>query len=261
MTILLANAAAILTLMLVVWLISIPLRNVSIIDPVWGLGFVMVAGLTYFMASQNAEVCYLLPLLVTIWGLRLFAYLAWRNWGEDEDKRYAEMREKRSGNFWWISLFMVFLLQGVLMWIISLPLQIGIPQNPGVVNFWTFLGSGLWVLGFFFEVVGDWQMARFKAKPENKGEVLNSGLWRYTRHPNYFGEFCLWWGFWVLSISAGGPYWTVISPIIMSFLLLYVSGVTLLERHMKKDKPKYEEYTRRTNAFFPWFPKSKSSAT
>ncbi|MCG6155206.1 DUF1295 domain-containing protein [Rubinisphaera margarita] len=261
MTILLANAAAILTLMLLVWLISIPLRNVSIIDPVWGLGFVIVAWVTYLMSVQTGEVCYLLPVLVAIWGLRLFGYLAWRSWGEEEDKRYAEMRARRPDNFWWISLFMVFLLQGVLMWIISLPLQLGIPRNPGVVNVWTFLGTGLWMIGFFFEVIGDWQMARFKANPENQGEVLNSGLWRYTRHPNYFGEFCLWWGFWVLSISAGGPYWTVISPINMSFLLLHVSGVTLLERHMRKDKPKYEEYTRRTNAFFPWFPRTESAAT
>ncbi|MBV07592.1 MAG: hypothetical protein CMN21_00055 [Rubinisphaera sp.] len=142
------------------------------------------------------------------------------------------------------------------MWIISLPLQIGIPQNPGVVNAFTFAGSAVWLIGFFFESVGDWQMARFKSNPDNKGQVLNTGLWRYTRHPNYFGDFCVWWGFWIISISAGGPYWTILSPIVMSIFLMYVSGVTLLEKDLKESKPKYEEYIQRTNAFFPGLPQT-----
>ncbi|WP_339741876.1 DUF1295 domain-containing protein [uncultured Rubinisphaera sp.] len=256
MSLLLINAGVILGLMILMWLISLPLKDVSIIDLVWGLGFVLIAWTTYGIAIQNGKVCYLLPLLVTIWGVRLSGYLALRNVGHEEDKRYARMRENVGPTFPLVSLFTVFLLQGVLMWIISLPLQIGIPQNPGVVNAFTFAGSAVWLIGFFFESVGDWQMARFKSNPDNKGQVLNTGLWRYTRHPNYFGDFCVWWGFWILSISAGGPYWTVLSPIVMSIFLMYVSGVTLLEKDLKESKPKYEEYIQRTNAFFPGLPQT-----
>ncbi len=256
MSLLLINAGVILGLMILIWLISLPLKDVSIIDLVWGLGFVLIAWTTYGIAIQSGKVCYLLPLLVTIWGVRLSGYLALRNVGHGEDKRYAKMREKVGSTFPMVSLFTVFLLQGVVMWTVSLPLQIGIPQNPGVLNAFTLIGSFVWMVGIFFEAVGDWQMARFKSNPDNKGKVLDTGLWRYTRHPNYFGDFCVWWGFWLLSISAGGPYWTVLSPIVMSIFLMYVSGVTLLEKDLKESKPKYEEYIQRTNAFFPGMPRT-----
>jgi len=254
MSILLTNAIVIAAAMILLWLISLAMKDVSIIDLFWGTGFVVIAWISYGMSVGEKDVCYLLPLLVTVWGLRLSGYLGYRNLGHGEDKRYANMR---SGNEKWFpltSLFTVFLLQGAIMWVVALPLQIGIPRNPGVVNVGTYVGSALWLIGFFFEAVGDWQMHRFKANPENKGEVLQSGLWRYTRHPNYFGDFCVWWGFWILSISPGGPYWTVISPIVMSILLLKISGVSLLESDLKESKPGYREYIERTNAFFPWFP-------
>lgn len=258
MELMLWNAAAIGGLMLLLWLVSLPLRDVSIVDIFWGPGYVLVAWLSYSYSIATQKTCYLLPLLVTLWGLRLGGYLLYRNWGKGEDKRYAKMRERNPG-FSFLSLFYVFGLQGLLMWIISLPLQLGIPDNRGVVNAFTFIGTGLWLLGIFFEAVGDWQMARFQAKEENQGEVLNTGLWRYTRHPNYFGDFLVWWGFYVLAISPGGQYWTVIGPIIMSILLMKVSGVTLLEKDLKESKPGYAEYVERTNAFFPWFPKPAES--
>lgn len=252
---LLLNAVLILLMMGLLWLVSVVLRDVSIVDIFWGPGFVMVAWVTYLRSVESQPTCYLLPLVVTLWGLRLGIHLAIRNWGRGEDFRYAAMRQRAGRRFVGLSLFTVFGLQGVVMWVISLPLQFGIPANPGVVNAFTFLGSGLWFLGLFFETVGDWQLARFRADPTNQGRVLNQGLWRYTRHPNYFGDFLVWWGFWLLAISPGGNFWTILSPIIMSVFLLYVSGVTLLEKSLRQSRPDYVEYARKTNAFFPWFPR------
>ena len=259
MTILITSAWIILTCVILLWLISIPLRNVSIIDLFWGSGFVMVAWLSYFSARIEGKVCYLLPLLVTIWGLRLSLYLAKRNVGHGEDKRYAAMRQHAGPKFVFTSLFSVFLLQGLIMWVISLPLQIGIPRNPGVLNGLTIAGSLLWAFGFLMEAVGDWQLARFKSNPENRGKVFDRGLWRYTRHPNYFGDCCQWWAFWILSISPGGPYWTLISPLLMTGLLLIVSGVSLLEKDLSRSKPEYARYISRTSPFIPWPPRKTDS--
>ncbi len=259
-TILLANAAAILTMMLVVWLISIPLRDVSLIDLAWGLGFVLVAWTTFGLSASrpSAELspAWLLPLLATVWGLRLSGYLAWRNLGHGEDKRYAAMRAARPQSFWWQSLLMVFGLQAVVMWIISLPLQFGIAQP---AMHWTWLhvaGGCVWLVGLIFEAVGDWQLARFRQRPENRGQVCDRGLWRYTRHPNYFGDFCIWWGLYLIAIAAGQHVWTIISPTLMSLFLMKVSGVTLLEQTLTHDKPGYADYIRRTNAFFPGLPRT-----
>ncbi len=262
---LLTNASVVTSLMVMVWLVSLPLRNASIIDLVWGLGFAAVAWNTFAVAvSRNmislenlfsAPSAWLLPVLTSIWGFRLSAYLAWRNHGQPEDKRYAAMREKRASSFWWRSLYLVFLLQAVLLWGISLPLQYGI-------NFaetgWTWLhvaGLILFCIGMCFEAIGDWQLARFKSQPENQGRVLDTGLWRYTRHPNYFGDFCVWWGFYLISIAHGAQVWTVFSPLLMSLLLMRVSGVTLLEQTMSQ-KPAFAQYARRTSPFFPWPPTS-----
>ncbi|MEW4489945.1 DUF1295 domain-containing protein [Thalassoglobus sp. JC818] len=246
------NAAAIGILMLATWIVSIPLRNVSIVDFVWGMGFVIVGWITYGLSvSTYSTTQLLLPCLTTIWGVRLTLYLVWRNSGQPEDKRYVSMRNSRGESFWWQSLFTVFLLQGVVMWVVSLPLQAGIANHQAGWTLLTIAGLMLWGIGLSFESIGDWQLARFRSNPENEGKVLQSGLWKYTRHPNYFGDFCVWWGIYLIAIAHGENYWTAIGPIVMSIFLMQISGVRLLEKSLSQDKPEYAEYARRTNAFFP----------
>lgn len=253
---LLLNACLIAGLMLVVWLISLPLKDVSIIDIVWGFGFVLVAWATYFTGPETGQ-SLLIPLLVTAWGLRLSAYLAWRKIGEPEDFRYREMRDGNPNSFPIRSLLTIFALQGLLMWIIALPLQTVHPTGTAPLLL-TLCGALIWVAGFVFESLGDWQLARFKADPANAGRVMDRGLWYYTRHPNYFGDFLIWWGFYVLALAQGSPWWTIVGPIVMSILLMRVSGVTLLERSLKIRKEGYAGYVARTSAFFPWWPRNAS---
>ena len=248
-------AVAICILMFAVWLISLPLRDVSIVDLVWGLGFAVVAWTSYFTSHGNGPDRWLLPLLTTIWAVRLSGYLALRNHGQPEDKRYAAMRERAGSRFPMQSLVTIFGLQGVIMWLVSLPLQVGIRESTGN---WTILhavGLLLWAIGVSFETFGDWQLARFKSNPSNSGKVLNTGLWRYTRHPNYFGDFMVWWGFYFLAIAEGQPLWTIVGPVLMSFFLMKVSGVPMLEKTLTKTRAGYGDYIATTNAFFPWFPK------
>ena len=194
---------------------------------------------------------WLLIILVTIWGLRLSLYLLWRNWGHGEDRRYAAMRQNHGPRFWWVSLFTVFLLQAIILWFVSLPIQFA-AIAPGPINMTLFdvAGIAFWSVGLFFEAVGDWQLARFKSDPLNSGRVMDRGLWKYTRHPNYFGDFCIWWGIYLIAAS-GGAAWTIASPLLMSLLLMKVSGVTLLESTITDRRPEYADYRRRTNAFFP----------
>ena len=251
--VLLFNASVIAGLMLAVWLISLPLKDVSVIDIAWGPGFVLVAWGSCFAADTSVEDL-LLPLLTTIWGLRLGGHLAWRKIGSGEDFRYCDMRERHPQTFPVLSLLTVFALQGIIMWIVALPLQTVNPDKaPSVVL--TIIGVLLWIAGFLFESIGDRQLSRFKSDPTNEGRVMDGGLWRYTRHPNYFGDFLVWWGLYVLSLTAGGHWWSVVGPLVMSALLLKVSGVTLLEKSLKVRKEGYVEYVARTNAFFPWWPR------
>lgn len=246
----------ILASMTLLWIISLALRNSSIVDIFWGAGFVITAWVYYALTPDGYLLRKLiLSSLVTIWGLRLSLYILWRNWGEEEDFRYRKWREEAGGQWWWRSLFKVFLLQGVLLWIVSTPLLAAqFSRTPTRITWLEVLAVVVWLIGFFFESVGDFQLARFKSKPENKGTVLRSGVWRYTRHPNYFGDAAQWWGYFLFSLAAGG-YWTIFSPIIMTLLLMRVSGVTLLERTLKETKPGYKEYVESTSAFVPWFPK------
>jgi steroid 5-alpha reductase family enzyme len=191
---------------------------------------------------------------VTIWGLRLTAYITWRNWARGEDYRYREMRERNGSRFRWTSLVTVFGLQAVLLWIIGLAL---LPAARGMAS-WTgwlaWAGMGLWSIGFYFEAVGDWQLARFRARRTSQGRVLDTGLWRYTRHPNYFGDACVWWGFYCFA-AAQGAWWAVFSPVVMTLLLFRVSGVSLLEKTLVETKPRYRDSVARTSAFIPWPPR------
>jgi steroid 5-alpha reductase family enzyme len=249
----LLNACLIAALMLAMWLISLPLNDVSIVDIAWGLGFVLTAWASYFAAAApHADP--LVPLLTTIWGLRLSAHLARRNIGGGEDFRYAAMRERHPRSFPLLSLLTVFALQGTLMWVVALPLQTVGPAGPPLAAL-RIVGVLLWGAGFLFESIGDWQLARFKSDRANAGRVFDRGLWRYTRHPNYFGDFLVWWGLYFLSLASGGRWWSVVGPVVMSVLLLRISGVTLLESTLRSSKEGYPEYIARTNAFFPWRPK------
>jgi steroid 5-alpha reductase family enzyme len=248
---------AICTLMLLAWFVSLKRRDASIVDPLWGLGFVTVAWLSVKLHTPVSLRAWLLLAMTTIWGLRLSLFLWWRNSGKPEDYRYATMRAKYGDRFAWISLFTVFLLQAVLLWVVSLPVQAGIAaRDPQPWGWFDAVGVALWSVGLFFEATSDWQLARFRSSPENRGHVMDQGLWRYTRHPNYFGDFCVWWGLYLVAVAAGA-WWTVLSPIVMSGLLIKVSGVSLLEHTITERRPDYAAYKARTNAFFPWLPKSR----
>lgn len=248
-------AAVIGGLMGITWLVSIIRRDVSIVDIVWGMGFALVAMAVYWKAGPDNGMALLPVALTVVWAGRLSIHLAIRNWGSPEDFRYAAMREKWGRLFPIVSLFTVFGLQGLIMWIVSLPLQAGIVQTRQPILLLLVAGIGLWLVGVFFETVGDWQLARFKSDPQNKGQVLKTGLWQYTRHPNYFGDFLVWWGLFLVAVSLSGAWWTMISPLLMSVLLMKVSGVSLLEKTLKKSKSGYADYVRSTNAFFPWWPR------
>lgn len=247
--------AAILSMMTFLWLISVKIRNVSIVDLFWGFGFV-VAAAVYFIFSEGFETRkILLMTLVAIWGLRLSIYLAWRNLGKGEDFRYQKFRKDFGEHrYWWYSFFSVFLLQGVLMWLISAPLlgaQFYPDDSLGILDF---IGIAIWIIGFVFEAGGDLQLARFKVNPANKGKVLSTGFWHYTRHPNYFGDAAVWFGYALICLSAGS-YIPVLGSVLMTALIIKVSGVALLEKTLNTSKPGYQEYVRKTSAFIPWSPK------
>jgi steroid 5-alpha reductase family enzyme len=253
------GALVILGFMAIIWVASLILRNSSVVDVFWGPGFV-VANWTYFAFTPGGFPArkWLISILVTIWGLRLGLYILWRNWGKPEDFRYQKWREEAGRKWWWTSFFKVFLLQGLLMWIISAPLLAAqISPTPSRLTALDFVAILVWAIGFFFEAVGDLQLARFKANPANKGKVLASGVWRYTRHPNYFGDATQWWGYYLIAAAASGGFWTIFSPILMTTLLLRVSGVALLEKSLKEAKPGYREYVETTSAFIPWFPRKR----
>jgi len=250
--ILTVNLVVVMGLMVLLWLVSLARRDASVADVFWGTGFVIVAWLSGLQAGRFDARTVLVVALTTIWGLRLSLHLLWRSWGRGEDRRYRAMREKHGTRFGLVSLGTVFFLQGGILWFVSLPVQAAAWQPIARSPLWLadFLGCSLWTLGFAFEVVGDWQLARFNADPANRGQVLCRGLWRYTRHPNYFGDFCVWWGLFLIA-AAGGAWWIVGSPLLMSWLLMRVSGVPLLEKDMAERRPGYADYVARTNAFFP----------
>jgi len=246
----------IISLLTILWLISVFIKNVSIVDIFWGMGFLFI-NLYYFLASDEFYTRKIILLvLVTLWALRLSIYLAWRNIGKGEDYRYHEFRKKYGEErYWWVSFFQVFLLQGILIVLVSLPLlATNFETQNDYLNLFDYLAILFWVIGFIFESVGDYQLSKFKMNPNNKGKVLNTGLWKYTRHPNYFGDTMVWWAYAFFSIASQN-YWSFIGSIIMTLLIVKVSGVALLEKSLKDKKLEYLEYIRKTNSFFPWFPK------
>ncbi len=260
-TILSYSAAVIFGLMILLWVVSLILRNSSIVDIFWGAGFVISAWVYFFLTPDGLlSRKILISSLTTIWGLRLTIHVLVRNWGKGEDFRYQKWRKESSGIWWWKSLFQVFILQGFLMWIISTPLLASqFSTLSSKLTVLDFIGLAFWIIGFFFESAGDLQLVRFRKDPTKKGLVLNTGVWRYTRHPNYFGDSTQWWAYYLISFSAGG-WWTIFSPVIMTLFLIKVSGVAMLERTLKETRPGYREYMESTSAFIPWFPKKTKSS-
>ncbi len=256
-----ATGAFVASFMVSVWLVSLWKRDASIVDISWGLGFAGIALVTFAVAEGPLARRALVTALAVIWGVRLGGYLLWRALGKAEDFRYQAMRRYWGARFPLISLFTVFGLQGVLMWIVSLPLQVAQRASASADFAWfDAVGIALWLVGMFFESIGDLQLVRFKADPANAGRVMDRGLWRYTRHPNYFGDCLVWWGLFALALSTPGGAYTVVGPIVMTILLRRVSGVALLERSLVKRRPGYAEYVARTRPFVPGPPRAPRSS-
>lgn len=258
MSLYLYGLSGMMALGVLTWLLSLCKRDVSIVDSIWSLMFLAAALIYAFNVTLETR-GWLVLILVSLWALRLSLHLTWRNWGEPEDRRYRVIREKYSPRFGIKSLFIIFVFQALLASIAALPLLPAMAQSPAPLGLIDAVALLLWLIGMSFETIGDWQLARFKANPDNQGKVMQSGLWRYTRHPNYFGEWCIWLGFYLLAVPAGG-WWTIVSPLLMTFLLLRFSGVSLLEQDIGERRPAYRDYIRRTNAFFPGPQKSGAAS-
>lgn len=250
------NLIAVMLMMMTGWFFSVYRRNVTIVDSLWGLGFVLIAWITWLQADGYWGRKLLLAGLTTIWGVRLTLYLTWRNHGKGEDPRYAKWRRAGGDIFWLTSLFKVFLLQAIFLWVIALAVQAGQTRPaPAQLTVTDVIGALIWGVGFVFEAVGDAQLAKFKSKPENQGKVMDCGLWRYSRHPNYFGECLIWWGLFIIVMADSQLWWTVVSPMIVTVVLLKMTGIPLTEKLMVEKRPGYQHYIDHTPAFFPWIPK------
>ncbi|HPA50340.1 MAG TPA: DUF1295 domain-containing protein [Thermoanaerobaculia bacterium] len=251
------NAALVLALMTVLWVASVRLRDASLVDPWWSIAFLLVAAHTALRTGLTPGKALLLA-AVAAWSLRLFLHLFLRSLGKPEDPRYAAFRAKYGPErYGWFSFFQVFLLQGALVVVVSAPLQVaGAAPAPDPISVTDLLGLALFLAGFGIEAVADAQLARYrraraKGVPSAPGPVLDTGLWRFSRHPNYFGDALLWWGFWLFALDAAWGWATVFAPALMTFLLVKVSGVAMLDAHMAAKKPEYAEYMRRTSGFVP----------
>ncbi|MCU0244363.1 MAG: DUF1295 domain-containing protein [Acidobacteria bacterium] len=257
----LGASAALVALYMTAWFaVALVKKDNSVADIAWGPGFVLVAAYTFFFRRTSLLLPLLVTALVAVWGLRLASHIFQRNWDKGEDPRYAAWRAKWGRTFLWRSYLQVFLLQGLFMLVIALPVVLvntyRWDRPPGAVpgGFVALAGALVWALGFFFEAVGDAQLARFKRDPANKGRIMDRGLWRYTRHPNYFGESLMWWGIFLIALEVPIGWLAIASPVLITFLLAKVSGVPLLEKRYAGN-PAFQDYARRTSAFVPWFPK------
>lgn len=242
-----------LSFSIICFIISLILKRSDIADTFWGIGFIIIV-ISSFFTNRNLQLSNLIiNTLVILWGVRLSYHIFSRNLKKEEDIRYIEMKKSWGKNFYIMSYLQIFLLQSLLMYIIALPIIIS-NSNIGNINFVTFLGFIVWLLGFIFESVGDWQLKNFIKKPENKGKIMTFGLWKYTRHPNYFGEVTMWWGIFLISINSGNWWLGILGPTTISFLILRVSGIPMTEKHFE-GKLGWEEYKNKTSAFLPMIPK------
>jgi steroid 5-alpha reductase family enzyme len=249
------SAAAVVVLMVGTWVVSLPLKNTGIVDSVWSVGFIVVAVLALLTAGGDSIRGTLVLVLTFVWGARLSIHITLRNRGRGEDPRYAAWRREHGDRWPLRSLITVFLLQGVLLWIISLPLQVAVGGGgTDPLTGWDYLGLTLWMAGFLIEATADAQLASFRARAGGEGQVLTSGLRRYSRHPHYFGEALLWWGFFFFAVPVSAGWWAVISPLLLTFLVRWVSGVPMSDR-LLAERPGYKDYAARTSPFIPLPPK------
>jgi steroid 5-alpha reductase family enzyme len=252
----LVNFLAAAGLMGMGWIYSLIKKNVTIADSLWGLGFVLIAWLTFFRAEGFLARKAILTALVTLWGLRLFLHMFTRNRDKPEDPRYGEWRKKHGESFWIVSLFKVFLVQALFQWLISMGVQYGqISDTPAHLTVFDFAGLTTWSVGFIIESQADRQLKAFLADSSNKGKIMNQKLWKYSRHPNYFGESLMWWGIFIMVLSTPWGLWTIISPLLITYTLLKLTGVTLMEGTQFAGNLEYQQYIRQTSSFIPWFPK------
>ncbi|MEQ9465176.1 MAG: DUF1295 domain-containing protein [Haliea sp.] len=239
------------------WLASIPLRDVSIIDMFFALIIVAITVASLLLAPSIGPLQWLLSAMVALWALRITAYLITRNWGHGEDPRYTKLRswvnDERA--FIWLSLRKVFLLQALVLWLASLPVQLGMQLGTGAPGWLAVAGTALWLLGLVTETIADRQLQHFRKDPANKGTVLCTGLWRYSRHPNYFGELCVWWGIWLVACEAPFGFLTIIGPLAYSYLVVNVTGQRTLDKKLAREKPGYAEYMARTSGLVPLPPR------
>ncbi len=232
------------------FLISLIKKRNDVADIAWGIGFILLTWLSFFLLENPGIRGVLVGILVTVWGLRLSFHIYRRNHKKSEDYRYLAWRKEWGKWFYLRSYFQIYLLQGFFLFIIILPVLVINKGYGGGLNLIDFIGLVVWLLGFYFEVASDMQLSRFIKNPANKGKIMQSGLWAYTRHPNYFGEVVLWWGIWIIALSVSGGFFTIIGPFTITFLILKVSGIPMLEKKMEEN-PEFEEYKKRVSIFFP----------
>jgi steroid 5-alpha reductase family enzyme len=250
----LAGLATTAGLMFLAWLLSLALRNVGIVDVFWGIAIAGAGGTWLLLQADAGPRGALALLLAILWATRLALHILWRSRGKPEDRRYRVIRARNEPNFAFKSLYLVFALQAVLAWLVAMPLLGTTLSGARPLGLVDLMGVLLWFAGFLLQATADLQLARFQHRPDADRAVMNRGVWRYSRHPNYFGEFLMWWGIWVIA-AAGGAWWTVFGPLLISFFLLKVSGVALTEKDIASRRPEYQDYIRRTSAFVPLPPR------
>ena len=258
--VLLLTLGATIVVMVAIWLLSVRISDASIVDLYWGPGFVVIVWIAYAMSDRPNQRGFLVAILTTLWGIRLAAHLYARfHQHVDEDFRYAAMRSRNTSTFTTWSLTRIFILQAVVMWVVSVPIQHA--QIYGKDATWspiTSVGLALFVAGFLIEATADWQLSKFKKRTSNRGRMLTTGLWRWSQHPNYFGELLIWWGFYCLVLDLQMGPWLIFSPLLLSYLIVRVSGRPLLDAHLAATKKDHAEYAKRTSSIIPW-PKKKNS--
>jgi len=252
--IILFSGIALLIFMHIAFLVGLAKKNNAIIDSFYGLGFVVVVWTAFILMSTYTLMQIITTSLVTLWGFRLFLYVTIRNWGKPEDYRYQAMRKRWGDKVIPKSYTKIYLFQGLIIFLVVFPaLFINVSETTHL-NWLYIIGVVIWAIGFYFETIGDYQLYKFKKNPNNKGKILDQGLLKYTQHPNYFGEVTMWWGIFIIALFVPFGYITIFGPILITFMIIKVSGIRLLDKHFEKDD-KYADYKKRTSVFFPWFPK------
>ena len=254
--VLLVTAAALLALQGVTFAVALRAGKHSVVDTAWGIGIALAALAAFLTSIGHGDPGRRALLLAAsaLWGLRLAVYIGWRNHGKPEDPRYADVLDKASGSKNLYALRMVYLLQAAILWLATVPVQLGMLEKAGVGPL-AVAGAVLFAVGFAFESIGDWQLARFKANPARRSQIMDRGLWRYTRHPNYFGDFCMWWGLFAISAGSWRELPALVGPLLMSFILTRGTGARMTDTRMTASRPQYADYVARTSGFIPLPPK------